>query len=32
AAVAFFATLAGTVFHYIGVGPNEVEDDHEESA
>lgn len=27
AAVAFFATLAGTVFHYVGVGPNEVDED-----
>lgn len=26
AAVAFFATLAGTLFHYVGVGPNEVEE------
>lgn len=32
AAAAFFATLAGTVFHYIGVGPNEVEEDHKEHA
>ncbi|HDS1820349.1 formate dehydrogenase subunit beta [Pseudomonas putida] len=31
AAVAFFATLAGTVFHYIGVGPNEVEEDEKET-
>ena len=31
AAVAFFATLAGTVFHYIGVGPNEVEEDLKEN-
>ena len=31
AAVAFFATLAGTVFHYIGVGPNEVEEDDKET-
>ncbi|PWB32371.1 formate dehydrogenase subunit beta [Pseudomonas sp. SDI] len=32
AAVAFFATLAGTLFHYVGVGPNEVDEDakHEE--
>ena len=27
AAVAFFATLAGTVFHYVGVGPNEVDEE-----
>ncbi|MER2098250.1 MAG: formate dehydrogenase subunit beta [Pseudomonas qingdaonensis] len=26
AAVAFFATLAGTLFHYVGVGLNEVEE------
>ncbi|HHJ1297279.1 formate dehydrogenase subunit beta [Pseudomonas sp. P1B16] len=31
AAAAFFATLAGTVFHYIGVGPNEVEEDEKET-
>jgi formate dehydrogenase iron-sulfur subunit len=31
AAAAFFATLAGTVFHYIGVGPNEVEEDDKET-
>ncbi|MGB8974739.1 MAG: formate dehydrogenase subunit beta [Pseudomonas capeferrum] len=31
AAAAFFATLAGTVFHYIGVGPNEVEEDQKET-
>ncbi|MNH04151.1 Formate dehydrogenase, nitrate-inducible, iron-sulfur subunit [compost metagenome] len=31
AAMAFFATLAGTVFHYIGVGPNEVEEDPKET-
>lgn len=34
AAVAFFATLAGTLFHYVGVGPNQVDehaDDHEET-
>jgi formate dehydrogenase iron-sulfur subunit len=31
AAVAFFATLAGTVFHYIGVGPNDVEEDDKET-
>ncbi|WP_279626356.1 formate dehydrogenase subunit beta [Azotobacter beijerinckii] len=30
AAVAFFATLAGTLFHYVGVGPNQV-DEHEET-
>ena len=29
AAVAFFATLAGTLFHYVGVGPNEVEEQDE---
>ncbi len=29
AAVAFFATIAGTIFHYVGVGPNEVHDDNE---
>ncbi|MFK0090449.1 formate dehydrogenase subunit beta [Pseudomonas sp. NPDC090755] len=29
AAAAFFATLAGTLFHYIGVGPNEVDDQDE---
>lgn len=27
AAAAFFATLAGTVFHYVGVGPNEVDEE-----
>ena len=27
AAVAFFATLAGTVFHYTGVGPQTVDED-----
>ncbi|ACO76642.1 formate dehydrogenase, beta subunit [Azotobacter vinelandii CA] len=34
AAVAFFATLAGTLFHYVGVGPNQVDehaDEHEET-
>ena len=31
AAAAFFATLAGTVFHYIGVGPNDVEEDDKET-
>jgi len=34
AAAAFFATLAGTLFHYVGVGPNQVDehaDDHEET-
>ncbi len=30
AAVAFFATLAGTLFHYVGVGPNQI-DEHEET-
>lgn len=30
AALAFFATLAGTLFHYVGVGPNQV-DEHEET-
>ncbi|MFK8332351.1 formate dehydrogenase subunit beta [Pseudomonas sp. BJa5] len=29
AAAAFFATLAGTLFHYIGVGPNEVDEQDE---
>lgn len=31
AAVAFFATIAGTIFHYVGVGPNETHDEeHDE--
>ena len=29
AAMAFFATLAGTVFHYVGVGPNEVDEEEQ---
>jgi len=32
AAVAFFATLAGTLFHYVGHGANEIEDTEEEGA